>query len=184
MLSQICITNHCYWLLISLSLPLKCILLKEFLWLSFISHAAWLLIPSRPYQASLLHPPLPPWRASDGYCSNVIPIAYGEWKTSLWGVTICTSSTLQGLLPNAVSTCTPTLPGCGLPKNPTFYSSYKLKSSSRWFVLFSLASRIWFFPFQLAKVTHLHINLFAFICLDKAIGTFQESGECQLLHKF
>jgi len=168
MLSQICITNHCYWLLISLSLPLKCILLKEFLWLSFISHAAWLLIPSRPYQASLVHPPLPPWRASDGYCSNVIPIAYGEWKTSLWGVTICTSSTLQGLLPNAVSTCTPTLPGCGLPKNPTFSISYKLKSSLDGLLSPHLPQDCDSFLFSWKRWLIYILTCFAYICLDNS----------------
>jgi len=83
-------------------------------------YAASLQIPSRSYQASLVHSSLPPWRAVKCYCAHVIP--YGLWGvSSLWGVTTRISSTLHEPLPSTVSTCTLTLPECGSPKNPMFY---------------------------------------------------------------
>jgi len=83
-------------------------------------YAASLQIPSRSYQASLVHSSLPPWRVLECYCSHVIP--YSLWGvSSLWGVTTCICSTLHEPLPSTVSTCTLTLPECGSPKNPTFY---------------------------------------------------------------
>jgi len=45
----------------------------------FCPHAVSLLLLSKPYQVGLVHLSLPPWRAPDGYCSNVIPYF-------LWGV--------------------------------------------------------------------------------------------------
>jgi len=73
-------------------------------------YAASLQITSRPYQASLVHLSLPPWRALKCFCSHVIPYS------SLWGVTTCISPTLHEPLPSTVSTCTLTLPECGLPQ--------------------------------------------------------------------
>jgi len=78
-------------------------------------YAASLQIPSRPYQASLVHLLPPPWRALKCYCSHLIP--YGLWGvSSLWGVTTRISPTLHEPLPSTVSTCTLTLPECGLPQ--------------------------------------------------------------------
>jgi len=73
-------------------------------------YAASLQITSRPYQASLVHLSLPPWRALKCFCSHVIPYS------SLWGVTTRISPTLHEPLPSTVSTCTLTLPECGLPQ--------------------------------------------------------------------
>jgi len=134
-------------------------------------YAVSLPIPSRPYQASLVHLPLPQSRALWGYFLMWSPTAYGEWQHAY--APPCTSPYLSQWVP-APWPCWMWIT----------QESHILSSTS----LSHLNLKIYMILDGLPLPVTCLKNLILFFYLVKVIhvwltvtGTFQESLECQLL---
>ena len=141
----------------------------------YCPYAVSLLIPSRPYRASLVHVSLPPSRTLEGYFLLCLPIAYGEWQHAY--APSCTSPCLSQWAPAPWPCLDMDYPRIPHP------NSYKPKPNGLSPLCHLLEESDSFL--LSSKVNRLHINLFCFHLFEwQSLEPFRKVGSVNFYTSF